>query len=31
VRGLLVAAPATGLLWLAGFLAITGTPPFGLF
>jgi hydrogenase-4 component F len=31
VRGLLLAAPATGLLWLAGFLAITGTPPFGLF
>ncbi len=31
VRGVLMAAPATGLLWLAGFLAITGTPPFGLF
>jgi hydrogenase-4 component F len=31
VRGLLVAAPATGLLWLAGFLALTGMPPFGLF
>jgi hydrogenase-4 component F len=31
VRGLLLAVPATGLLWLAGFLAITGTPPFGLF
>ena len=31
VRGLLRAAPATGLLWVAGFLAITGTPPFGLF
>ena len=31
VHGLLMAAPATGLLWLAGFLAITGTPPFGLF
>lgn len=31
VRGLLTAAPATGLLWGAGFLAITGTPPFGLF
>ena len=31
VRGLLLAAPATGLLWLAGFLAITGMPPFGLF
>jgi hydrogenase-4 component F len=31
VRGLLRAAPVWGLLWLAGFLAITGTPPFGLF
>jgi hydrogenase-4 component F len=31
VRGLLRAAPATGILWVAGFLAITGTPPFGLF
>ncbi len=31
VRGLLRAAPMTGLLWLAGFLAITGTPPFGPF
>jgi hydrogenase-4 component F len=31
VKGLLRAAPATGLLWVAGFLAITGTPPFGLF
>ena len=31
VRGLLAAAPATGLLWMAGFLAITGMPPFGLF
>ncbi|HNQ89117.1 MAG TPA: proton-conducting transporter membrane subunit [Verrucomicrobiota bacterium] len=31
VRGVLRAVPATGLLWLAGFLAITGTPPFGLF
>ena len=31
VRGLLTAAPATGLLWMAGFLAITGMPPFGLF
>jgi hydrogenase-4 component F len=31
VRGLLVAAPSTGLLWMAGFLAITGMPPFGLF
>ena len=31
VRGLLSAAPVTGVLWVAGFLAITGTPPFGLF
>ncbi|RPI20476.1 MAG: NADH dehydrogenase FAD-containing subunit [Acidobacteria bacterium] len=31
VRGLVRAAPGTGLLWVAGFLAITGTPPFGLF
>jgi hydrogenase-4 component F len=31
VRGLLTVAPATGLLWLAGFLALTGTPPFGIF
>ncbi len=31
VRGLLAAAPATGVLWMIGFLAITGTPPFGLF
>ena len=31
VRGLLRAAPVTGVLWLAGFLAITGTPPFGPF
>ncbi len=31
VRGLLNVAPVTGLLWIVGFLAITGTPPFGLF
>jgi hydrogenase-4 component F len=31
VRGLLSVAPLTGLLWIVGFLAITGTPPFGLF
>jgi hydrogenase-4 component F len=31
VRGLLLAAPVTGLLWMAGFLALTGMPPFGLF
>lgn len=31
VRGLRSRLPVTGLLWLAGFLAITGSPPFGLF
>lgn len=31
VRGLLRATPATAVLWVAGFLAITGTPPFGVF
>ncbi len=31
VRGLLRSSPGTGVLWVAGFLAITGTPPFGLF
>lgn len=31
VKGVLRALPLTGLLWLAGFLAITGSPPFGLF
>ncbi len=31
VRGLLHASPATGILWVAGFFAITGTPPFGTF
>ena len=31
VHGLLRAAPVTGVLWVAGFLAITGTPPFGPF
>ncbi len=31
VRGLLTAAPITGMLWVGGFLAITGTPPFGPF
>ncbi len=31
VRGLLSAAPMTGLLWVVGFLAITGMPPFGPF
>ncbi|MGO8766792.1 MAG: proton-conducting transporter membrane subunit [Limisphaerales bacterium] len=31
VRGLLTVAPVTGVLWVGGFLAITGTPPFGPF
>ncbi len=31
VRGALNVLPVSGALWLAGFLAITGTPPFGLF
>jgi hydrogenase-4 component F len=31
VRGLLRTLPVTGVLWLAGFLAITGSPPFGPF
>lgn len=31
VRGLLKRMPFTGVLWLAGFLAITGAPPFGTF
>lgn len=31
VHGMLTAMPATGLLWMAGFLALTGTPPFSLF
>ncbi len=31
VSGLLRRAPLVGLLWVAGFLAITGTPPFGMF
>lgn len=31
ISGLLRKAPLIGLLWVAGFLAITGTPPFGLF
>ncbi|MDD5705568.1 MAG: proton-conducting transporter membrane subunit [Kiritimatiellae bacterium] len=31
VRGLIRARPLSGALWLAGFLAITGTPPFGVF
>jgi hydrogenase-4 component F len=31
VRGMLRATPGDGVLWIVGFLAITGTPPFGLF
>ncbi len=31
VQGLLRMRPATGALWVAGMLAITGSPPFGLF
>jgi len=31
VHGLLRAAPLTGILWVVGFLAITGSPPFGSF
>jgi hydrogenase-4 component F len=30
-RGLLSTLPVTGVLWLAGFLAICGSPPFGPF
>lgn len=31
VRGVLRALPLPGILWVAGFLAITGAPPFGTF
>jgi hydrogenase-4 component F len=31
VRGVLRTLPVTGILWLAGFLAIVGSPPFGPF
>ncbi len=31
IRGLLKVTPVTGCFWLIGFLAITGSPPFGLF
>jgi len=31
VRGALTVLPATGCLWLIGFLAIAGSPPFGMF
>ncbi|WP_028323154.1 proton-conducting transporter membrane subunit [Desulfatirhabdium butyrativorans] len=31
IRGVLQTLPFSGLLWMGGFLAITGSPPFGLF
>jgi hydrogenase-4 component F len=31
VRGILTIMPVTGVLWIAGFFAITGIPPFGIF
>jgi len=31
IRGLQQILPLTGLLWIMGFLAITGSPPFGVF
>jgi len=31
IRGVVRSVPFSGVLWVAGFLAITGTPPFGLF
>ncbi len=31
VKGVLRLAPASGVLWIAGFLSITGVPPFGTF
>ena len=31
VRHIIITAPLTGVLWVSGFLAITGTPPFGIF
>lgn len=31
VKGALAAVPTTGILFLTGFFAITGTPPFGIF
>jgi len=31
VRGVLRALPASGILWVAGLFAITGSPPFGCF
>lgn len=31
IRGAIQTVPVSGVLWLAGFLAITGSPPFGMF
>jgi hydrogenase-4 component F len=31
IRGAIRRLPVSGVLWVAGFLAITGSPPFGLF
>jgi hydrogenase-4 component F len=31
VRGVIRALPVSGVLWVAGFLSITGSPPFGMF
>ncbi len=31
VKGLIRVLPISGVLWMAGFLAITGSPPFGVF
>ncbi|MEN6385356.1 MAG: proton-conducting transporter membrane subunit [Phycisphaerales bacterium] len=31
VRGMLSSIPASGIFWMAGILAITGFPPFGIF
>ncbi|MBN1626831.1 MAG: NADH dehydrogenase FAD-containing subunit, partial [Deltaproteobacteria bacterium] len=31
VRHILKTAPLTGILWIAGFFAVTGSPPFGTF
>jgi hydrogenase-4 component F len=31
ISGVLDELPGSGMLWIAGFFAITGTPPFGLF
>ncbi|MDD5327186.1 MAG: proton-conducting transporter membrane subunit [Phycisphaerae bacterium] len=31
VSGIMTIMPATGIIWIAGFFAITGIPPFGIF